>query len=67
MCKGYSFRKIDDFCKHFEPQWRYQLLTAGKHQRWRESRLCLSAVMTIVITFHQSGYRTVKDYCLRPR
>jgi hypothetical protein len=27
--------------------------------------MCLSEVMTIVVSFHQSGYRTFKDYFLR--
>jgi hypothetical protein len=29
------------------------------------SRLCVSEVMTIVVSFPQSGYRTFKDYFLR--
>jgi hypothetical protein len=59
------FCDIDDFCLHFEPAWRHRLVSEGERQRQRESRLCLSEVMTIVISFHQSGYRTFKDYFLR--
>ena len=59
------FCDIDDFCQRFEPAWQRRLVTAGDRQRLRESRLCLSEVMTLVISFHQSGYRTFKDYFLR--
>lgn len=59
------FCDIDDFCQIFEPQWQQQLVSAGRRQRWPESRLGLSEVMTIVVSFHQSGYRTFKDYYLR--
>ena len=59
------FCDIDDFCLQFEPRWQQHLVNEGHRQRWREQRLCLSEVMTIVGSFHQSGYRTVKDYYLR--
>ena len=56
---------IDDCCLQFEPLWQQHLVSDGSRQRWREQRLCLSEVMTIVVSFHQSGYRTFKDYFLR--
>jgi len=59
------FCDIDDFCLRFEPRWRQQRLSDRQRQRLREQRLCLSEVMTIVVSFHQSGYRTFKDYYLR--
>ena len=59
------FCDIDDFCLQFEPAWQQQVVTAGKTQLFRASRLCLSEGMTIVVSFHQSGYRTFKDYFLR--
>jgi hypothetical protein len=59
------FCDVDDFCQQFEPRWQQRLLRSGTPQHLRESRLCLSEVMTIVISFHQSGYRTFKDYFLR--
>jgi hypothetical protein len=59
------FCNVDDFCQRFEPLWQHRLIASGNRQRLRESRLCLSEVMTIVISFHQSGYRTFKDYFLR--
>lgn len=59
------FCNIDDFCLQFEPLWHQRLLSDGSRQRWRETRMGLSEVMTIVVSFHQSGYRTFKDYFLR--
>jgi Transposase DDE domain len=59
------FCNIDDFCLQFEPRWQRHLVAAKSRQRWREPRLGLSEVMTIVVSFHQSGYRTFKDYYLR--
>jgi Transposase DDE domain len=59
------FCTIDDFCKQFEPPWRQRLLAAGERHRQRPATLALSEVMTIVIAFHHSGYRTFKHYYLR--
>jgi hypothetical protein len=59
------FCDIDDFCLRFEPTWQQHLIAEGSRHRWREQRLCLSEVMTLVVNFHQSGYRTFKDYYLR--
>ena len=59
------FCDIDDFCLQFEPHWQQHLVVAKSRQRRREQRLWLSEVMTIVVSFHQSGYRTFKDYYLR--
>lgn len=56
------FCDVDDFCKAFAPVWRQLLLPAQPKQRDRKFGLCLSAVMTIVIQFHRSGYRTFKAY-----
>ena len=59
------FCDVDDFCLQFEPVWQQHLVSDGSRQRWRQTRLSLSEVMTIMIHFHQSGYRTCKDYFLR--
>ncbi|NJL56463.1 IS982 family transposase [bacterium] len=56
------FCSVDDFCQRFEPQWQQQLLQTGLQTRKRSRQLCLSEIMTIVIAFHQQGYRTFKDY-----
>ena len=56
------FCDVDDFCQAFAPLWQQLLLPAQPKQRHRPFGLCLSEVMTIVIQFHQSGYRTFKAY-----
>ena len=56
------FTAIDDFCLSFEPPCKTALLTSGTVRRQRRASLCLSEVMTILISFHASGYRTFKDY-----
>jgi hypothetical protein len=53
------FCDIDDCCLQFEPLWQQHLVSDGSRQRWLEQRLCLSEVMTIVVSFHQLGYRTL--------
>lgn len=57
-----TFCDIDDFCKQFEPEWKQHLLEASEIKRDRKAKLCLSEVMTIIITFHSSSYRTFKHY-----
>lgn len=59
------FCHVDDFCQAFAPKWQQMLLGQGLRQRRREAKLSLSEQMTIIIHFHQSGYRTFKDYYLR--
>jgi len=59
------FCDIDDFCLQFEPVWQRHRIHEGSRQRWRAQRLCLSEVRTLVVSFHQSGYRTFKEYFLR--
>jgi hypothetical protein len=56
------FCEIDDFCKSFEKQWIKQLISDGKIKRLAQSTLSMSEVMTIVVWFHRSGYRTFKWY-----
>ena len=56
------FCHVDDFCLSFEPRWRQQLLQAEGSQRQRQRRLGLSEIMTILIAFHSSGYRTFKMF-----
>jgi hypothetical protein len=51
------FCDIDDFMLRFRPQWKAEHLATGK-QRERAGQLCPSEVMTILIHFHQSHYRT---------
>lgn len=59
------FCDVDDFCKAFLPEWEKFLLSAKPSKRRRKSGLCLSEIMTIVINFHRSGYRTFKAYYIK--
>jgi hypothetical protein len=57
------FCQVDDFYQNFEYHYRQQPLLMGTEQpRFYRSRLSLSEVMTIVIAFHGSGFRTFKDF-----
>ena len=56
------FADVDDFCQVFEPRWRSFQLSNGLRQRNRRTRLSLSEIMTIMIHFHQSGFRFFKAY-----
>jgi hypothetical protein len=44
------------------PSWHHDLLTSGQRQRVRPGLMHPSEIMTIVILFHQSHYRTFKAY-----
>jgi transposase len=57
-----TFCDVDDFCQYFEPRWERIQLQNGLRQRRRKSTLSLSEIITIIIHFHQSGYRTFKSY-----
>jgi len=57
-----TFCSVYNFCQLFEPHWEQMQLQSGFRQRRRKPQLSLSEVMTIVIHFHQSGYRTFKSY-----
>jgi hypothetical protein len=56
------FCDVDDFCRVFEPVLQAKLLSTQPRVRQRQSGLCLSEVMTILIGFHRSGYRNFKTY-----
>ncbi|WP_010116522.1 transposase, partial [Acinetobacter sp. P8-3-8] len=54
---------LDDFCKIFNESLEKSLIS-DQNQSTQKSALSLSEVMTIVILFHQSGYRFFKYfYC----
>lgn len=55
------FCDVDDFMISFAPQLRTMQLAAGQ-QRERQGQLYPSEVMSILIHFHQSHYRTFKAY-----
>ena len=56
------FCSVDDFWMQFAPKWQSELLAAGKLQRVRATQMHPSEMMTIVILFQQSHYRTFKAY-----
>lgn len=58
------FCEMDDFCQSFEPDFKHKLLEDGTIHRNKPSSLALSEVMTIIVLFHFSGYRTFKHYYL---
>jgi hypothetical protein len=55
---------VDDFCKAFEGWWTDKLLEGGcgKQRRHRSTHLSLSEILTIMVAYHDSGYRCFKDY-----
>ncbi len=55
------FCAVDDFWKTFSGDWQAQRLANGR-QRERAGQLEPSEVMTLIIHFHQSHYRTFKAY-----
>lgn len=53
---------MDDFCQVFEPLLEQILLAEVSGQPQQKTRMTLSKIMTILIGFHGSGYRTFKDF-----
>lgn len=56
------FCDVDDFCQLHEKEYEAHLLRSGYVKRIRRPQLSASEMMTIIIHFHQSGYRTFKSY-----
>ena len=56
------FGDIDEFCKAFEPIYARRLLPIGQRQRTRQTALALSEILTLLVYFHWSHYRTCKHY-----
>lgn len=58
------FCSVDAFWQWFEPLWQQELLASGTGQqhRRRRGRMYPSEIMTILILFQQSGYRTFKGF-----
>jgi hypothetical protein len=58
------FCDLDDFYQAFAPVWQKRLLPApGRHRR-RAVRLSASEIMTLVVVFQTSSYRTFKHFYL---
>lgn len=64
------FCEVDDFCQQFEQFWhRQRHLPSMPGERRSQSRMRLSEVMTIMIAFHGSGFRSFKEFytlCVLP-
>lgn len=58
------FCVIDDFCKLFEESAKKNVLPSPNRKRKRQCNMSLSEIMTIIILFHFSHYRTFKDFYL---
>ena len=62
------FCHVDDFCQTFEQTFeraqKAQQLPDGKPHRNRARSLCTSEIITVLIAFHQSGFRTFKAFYL---
>lgn len=56
------FCQIDDFCQTFEPKYNQLQLAEGKKKRNKPSQMAMSEVMTILVLFHQSGFRQLKTF-----
>jgi hypothetical protein len=56
------FCQVDDFCQQFLPAVQACAIEPGKRNRKRS--LAQSEIMTILIAFHQSGYRNFKTFYL---
>ncbi|MDD4963336.1 MAG: IS982 family transposase [Gallionella sp.] len=54
------FCDIDDFCAVFIPEWQRTRLLNGRCKRNTPKMLCESEIITIVVLYQTSGYRTLK-------
>lgn len=62
MCLVKLYANIDDFWKSFKQEWEKHLIESEKLRRGPDRELSIQEMMTIVILFHQSGYRTFKHF-----
>ena len=63
--KTHIFCDLNDFYQDFEANYAKRLKLSTDDKRIPcHSRLCLSEVMTIVVLFHGSGYKTFKEFYL---
>ena len=56
------FVGVDDFCQKHELAWEKNRLQSGKGKRTKSCKISISEIMTIVILFHQSGFRNIKEF-----
>jgi Transposase DDE domain len=62
MCILELFCSIHEFWVRFEPLWHREVLASGQRRRLRQGELHPSELMTILILFQTSHYRTFKAY-----
>ncbi len=62
MCCTELYCNVDDFWKSFKQEWDKHLIDSHKSKRGPEPVLTIPEMMSIVILFHQSGYRTFKHF-----
>ena len=53
---------VDDFWKTFKRDWDRRLIDVGRSKRGPEPEMTTPEMMTIVILFHQSNFRTFKHF-----
>ncbi len=59
------FVRVDDFCIECESEIKQHTLTNGrKRTRNRKSKLSESEIISILILFHQGGFRNFKHFYL---
>jgi hypothetical protein len=54
------FCDADDFCQWFIAEWEKTLIEDGSKKRNRKRSLSQSEIITIIVYYHQSGYKTFK-------
>jgi hypothetical protein len=61
------FCDVDDFCQGFIPDWEKTQLEPDEKTktRARERSVCESEIITLVVCYHLSGYRTFKWFYQR--
>ena len=63
MTRLQIFCEIDDCCLWCVPMWESRMLPPADHKiRRRDGHLYLSEIMTILVLFHRSNYRTFKHF-----
>jgi hypothetical protein len=53
---------VDAFWRRFEPLCERELFASGKRRRRRATRMHPAEILTLLILFQQSGYRTFKGF-----
>ena len=59
------FYDCDEFCREFVPHLQAHQIAEGEKHRTRQPTLSVSEVMTLLILFQTSGFRTLKTFYLQ--